>query len=129
MIGLAEDARQSAAEAIEEYGAPAVFTHQESGPFDPVTGESAAGAVTTIPTFALLDASSLQSLGFRFGSGLVETGDIAATVAADAFTSKPIPGDRLEITEGEYAGSYGIHAVRPLMVGSAAITYELLVRL
>lgn len=122
-MSLATLAQNQAAMAIRRYGATATLTQITQGAFDPATGTSGSTTVSTA-TKAILDASSLQGLGYTFGQDQVIDGDLKATIPAKGLDVAPKPGDGLTIG----ATTYTIKAVRPLYVGASAVTYELLVR-
>ena len=84
----------------------------------PGTGE-VVGVTTTYPVNALLDADKSSSLGFQFGDGLVQAGDIKATIAG----VKPLLGDVLTVGGTPYT----VKAVRPSYVMATEVTWECLV--
>lgn len=118
-MSLAATVEKAAVRALRSYGAPATLSRATQGDYDPATGASGWVTVST-PCRALLDASSLQGLGFRFGVDLVRAGDLKATLAG----ATPQQGDRLILP----MGTFSIVAVRPTFVGAAAVLHECLVR-
>lgn len=117
-MSLASTVQRSAAKALKSYGAPGTLTRVVPGAYDPVTGGSTQ-STTSIPVSALLDASSLQGLGFKFGPDLVQGGDLKATLSAEA-----VAGDSLTVA----GGTFQVIAVRPSYVGATAVLWEALVR-
>lgn len=118
-MSLASMVQKQAQAALGRYGAPATLTHATPGAFDPATG-TVTSTTTTASVRALLDASSLQGLGFKFGQDLVQGGDMKATVAGVI----PEPGDTLAMA----MGTFTVIAVRPSYVGDQAVMCECLVR-
>jgi len=118
-MSLATLAIAQAKAAMQRYGCAVALSHVSVG-----TGPDSTGDVTTAAnTWGLLDASSLQGLGFKFGSDLVQAGDCKLTIPG-GLAFAPAPGDTLTAA----GKSWTVISVRPLYVGSAPATYELLVR-
>lgn len=104
--------------------ASATITRTVAGAYDPVTGGPTPGSSTTLSTKAVLDSTSLRTLGFRYGEGLVQTGDMEAMIPAAGLTFDPAAGDSL--TVGGVA--YVVIAARPTYEGSTPVLWQLLVR-
>ena len=104
--------------------ASATITRTVAGAYDPVTGGPTPGSTTTISTKAVLDGSGTKALGFRYGEGLVQTGDIEAMIPAAGLSFAPAAGDSL--TVGGVA--YVVIAARPTYEGSTPVLWQLLVR-
>jgi hypothetical protein len=125
-MSYASMAQGLASSQIARYGAPATLTHTTVGTYDPVAGTSAtSSAIATVS--AMLDVSSTKKLGFIFGDGLVQNGDMMATISGDIAFS-PNPGDVLTVLSGPLAHAYGVVESRPVMVGASAVYWNLLVR-
>ena len=120
-MSLAGTVKNAAERAIKTYGAVGTLTRTVDGNFDPENG-MLAQTTTTAAVRALLDASSPQGLGFKFGAELVQGGDLKATLATKGVT--PEVGDRLTLV----SGSYAVIAVRPSYVGATPVMFECLVR-
>lgn len=122
-MSLATMAQGLAGSAIKTYGADGTLTHSTPGVYDPVTG----GSTPTVATSAcvgIIDASGLASLGFKFGSDLVRSGDYKVTVPNKGLTFAPTQGDAISI-----ASRVGtVIAIQPVYVMDQVVTYELLVR-
>lgn len=123
-MSLAATLQKTATRALKSYGAKGTLTHTASVTYDPATGTTTVGVTTITPVSALLDAPSLKTLGFRFGDGLVQAGDFAATVSGIV----PVPGDALTVLSGPYAGPYTIKDVRPEFAGPDVVMCQCLVR-
>ncbi len=117
-MSLASAVANAARGALKKFGAPATLARTAPGAYDPGTG-AVVGVTTTYPVNALLDATHLQSLGFQFGEGLVQAGDIKATIAG----VKPQLGDVLTVG----GTAYTVKAVRPSYVMATEVTWECLV--
>ncbi len=118
-MSLAAVAASAAKRALGAYGAPATLTHKTPGAYDPATG-GASVTTTTTSVRALLDASSQQTLGFKFGADLVRAGDLLATVAGVA----PVEGDTLTLA----MGTFTVMKVRPTYMQAVQVMAECLVR-
>lgn len=82
---------------LAKYGnATAQLVRSVPGAYDPVTG-TATVVETAFTVSVLLDASGVQTLGFKFGVGSINAGDLEATVAAEGLPVTPIPGDVLKV--------------------------------
>ena len=104
--------------------ASATITRTVAGAYDPVTGGPTPGSTTTINTKAVLDGSGTKALGFRYGEGLVQTGDLEAMIPAAGLSFAPAAGDSL--TVGVVA--FTVIAARPTYEGSMPVLWQLLVR-
>lgn len=104
--------------------APAVLTRTTHGAHNSATGAPAAGTTTNCACLAVLDSSSLKTLGFVFDSNLVQGGDIQALIPAKGLTFDPLPGDTLTIG----AVVYIVVDVKPTYAGSVPVMFGLLVR-
>jgi hypothetical protein len=104
--------------------ASATITRTVAGAYDPVTGGPTPGSTTAISTKAVLDSTSLRTLGFRYGEGLVQTGDMEAMIPAAGLTFDPAAGDSL--TVGGVA--YTVIGARPTYEGATPVLWQLLVR-
>jgi hypothetical protein len=123
-VSLAATVQRTAIKALKSYGAAGTLSHIDTGGYDPATGTTT-GAVTTVtPCSAMLDSSSLKTLGFKFGDGLVQGGDMMATLAGIV----PAAGDILTINSGPYAAPYNVIAVQPQFIGSDVPMVVCLVR-
>ena len=118
-MSLATVVAAAAKRALGAYGAPATLTHKTPGAYDPATG-GASVTTTTTSVRALLDASSLVSLGFKFGQDLVRAGDMKATVTGVV----PVEGDTLTLP----LGTFTVIQVRPVYVQATQVLAECLVR-
>ena len=108
---------------LSEDGALCTLRRSTPGVYNPATG-TATTSLSTCPTYAVLDASILQTLGFKFGAGLVQGGDIKALISAKGLTFTPAPGDNLQMG----AVTYKVIAVAPTYVMDQAVVFDLLVR-
>ena len=104
--------------------ASATITRTVLGAYDPVTGGPTPGSTTTINTKAVLDATSLRTLGLRYGEGLVQTGDIEAMIPAAGLTFDPAAGDILTLG----GVTYTVIGARPTYEGATPVIWNLLVR-
>jgi len=104
--------------------ATAVLTRVVPGAFDTTTGTNAAGTTTTSACFAVLDSSSLKTLGFKFGEGLVQGGEILATVPAKGLSFDPAAGDTLTTAGVPFV----VIDVQPTYAGDVAVMFSCLVR-
>lgn len=112
-------------DGLADLAASAMLTRTTPGAYDPATGTLAAGSTTTCSCKAVLDASSSGALGFKFGTGLIQTGDMLALVPAHKLTFVPASGDKLTI-----AGTvYSVIANQPTYGAATPLLYSLLVRL
>lgn len=118
-MSLASTVQVSALRALRTYGAAGTLTHVTPGVFDPATG-TVASTTTVTAVRALLDQTSLKTLGFRFGEGMVQAGDMQATVAGVV----PLPGDVLTLALGVFV----VIDVRSDFVGDQAVMSSCLVR-
>ena len=119
-MSLASTVTKSAARAVKAYGAKGTLTHVTPGGYDPTTGTTT-GAVTTVtPCSAVLDSTSLKTLGYKFGDGLVQAGDVLALVAGIL----PVAGDILAVA----TGSFVVISSRPTFLGDAVVVTDCLVR-
>jgi len=109
---------------LGDLAAPATLTRTVPGAYDPVTGTNGAPTVTNCATSAVLDSSSLKTLGFVFGDGLVQGGDIGAMIPAKGLTFDPAPGDTLTVL----GWAYVVIAVQPTFAGAVPVFHKLLVR-
>lgn len=117
-MSLAGTVLASASRALKTYGAKGTLAHSVAGPYDPATGGTS--VVTSYRNVnALLDASSLAGLGYKFGQDLVQAGDLKATITGTAEV-----GDVLTLA----AGTFTVKAVQPSYVGDVVVTSDLLVR-
>ena len=112
-------------DGLADLAASATLTRTTPGAYDPATGTNATGTTTVCPCKAVLDASSSGALGFKFGTGLVQTGDVLAYVPARDLTFTPASGDKLTI-----AGTvYSVIANQPTYGAATPLLHSLLVRL
>ena len=118
-MSLAATLQKTAQKALKSYGAKGTLTHTTPGAYDPATGTTS-NVQTVTPCSALLDSSSLKTLGFKFGDGMVQAGDIMATVSGVV----PVPGDVLAVAIGQF----NVIDVRPQYVGSDVVMAQCLVR-
>lgn len=118
-MSLASIVKSAASRVVKTYGDAGTLTHVVVGVYDPATG-----TVGNVPTAtacrAVRDASSLQGLGFTFGQGIVQTGDMKVILSG----VDPAQGDTLTLSDGDWT----VIAVRPSYVGADAVAYECLVR-
>lgn len=112
-------------DGLGDLAAPATLTRTTPGAYDPATGTNATGTTTVCSCKAVLDASSSGALGFKFGTGLIQTGDMLALVPAHKLTFVPASGDKLTISSTDYA----VIANQPTYGGATALLHQLLVRL
>jgi len=105
--------------------ASGTLTRTTPGAYDPATGSSTSGTTATASCLVTLDGSSLVSLGFKFGEGLVQAGDLLASVPARGLTFQPGPGDKLTIG----ATQYTVVQSKPTYAGHLPALWEMLVRL
>ena len=103
--------------------AAATLTRTVPGAYNPTTGGNGAATVTNASVKATLDASGTKKLGFKFGEGLVQAGDIMATIPAKGLPFTPQPGDKFTL-----GSAYTVAAVQPTWVGAVPVLYDLLVR-
>lgn len=113
-----------AASTIKRYGAAATLARSTPGLHDAASGAPALATTTSTATSAVLDASSLKTLGFKFGDGLVQGGDLQATIPAKGLDFNPQPGDVLTVDSSPYR----VAAVRPTYSGATPVMFELLLR-
>lgn len=104
--------------------ASATMTRETLGEYDPATGGPTPGTTTTATVWAVLDASSLRTMGFKFGEGLVQAGDIEALIPAQGLTFNPDAGDKLTVG----GVSYTVIQARPTYEGAVPVVWSLLVR-
>ena len=118
--------RDQVANAYNMLGASwAVLSKDTNSLEDPATG-LATTATQTCRTRAKLDATALKTLGFKFGDGLVQMGDIEASIPAKGLPFLPEPGDNLSAIGKQFK----VICVRPAYApGGMATEYTLLVRL
>ena len=109
---------------LGELAAPAVLSHTTRGVHNSATGTPGVNTITTCNTLAVLDATSMRGLGFKYGEGLVQGGDIDALVPGKGLTFTPQPGDLITVAGTQYT----IVTVRPTYAGAVAVTHSLLVR-
>jgi hypothetical protein len=103
----------------------AVLAHVEPGTYDPGSGTSTGSVTSTCTTQVKLDGTSLKTLGFKFGDGLVQGGDIDGSIPGKGLTFAPLPGDTLTANGFPYV----IVSVRPSYTpGGSAAEYSLLLR-
>jgi len=108
---------------LGDLAAPAVLSRITPGAYDPATGTNAAGTTQTCPCLAVLDASQ-KGLGYVFGDGLVQSGDLSALIPAKGLTFDPAPGDSLAV-----AGSaFSVIGVVPTFSGATPVLFKMLVR-
>jgi hypothetical protein len=106
--------------------ASATITRTTLGAIDPSTGEPSTTATQSYSTRCKLDATSLKTLGFRFGDGLVQGGDIQISIPAKGVSFAPRAGD----TATTKSVVYVVIDVRPSYApGGAETEYNCLVRL
>lgn len=117
-MSLAATLQKTAQKALKSYGAKGTLTHTTPGAYDPATGTTSNVQAVT-PCSALLDASSLKTLGFKFGDGLVQAGDIMATVSGVV----PVPGDVLAVA----IGSFSVKDVRPQYLNADVVMCQCLI--
>ena len=122
-MSLATVVQGSATRALNLYGQAATLNRSVPGVFDPVTGTTTA-TVSTYPVKALIDSASLRTLGYKFGDGLVQSGDVLATFSAKGIPFDPMPGDTLTVGSIVFA----LVITRPVYVGSSAVIHECVVR-
>lgn len=120
---LASTVQSSAYRAVKTYGAKGTLTQITNGVYNPATGTTS--PVTVIANVsALMDATSLKTLGFKFGDGLIQSGDIQATIAAKGLPFVPGLGNVLAVPQGTFT----VRDSRPEWIGADAVIYNLLVR-
>ena len=113
--------------AIKRAGAPVVITRTTPGAGfpNPVTGDLPVGTPVIVNTFAAPDASSLQSLGYKFGQDLVKGGEIQLSIPAKGMTFEPAAGDKIT-----FRGSvYTIKDSKPTFYGATPVKFDLLVKM
>ena len=109
---------------LGELAATATITRVTPGAYVPATGLNATGTTTTCNCVAVLDSTSLKGLGFKFGEGLVQSGDIEALVPAKGLSFDPLPGDIITAAGIQFT----VVSVRPAYAGSVAVMFACLVR-
>lgn len=109
--------------AIKRVGAPVVITRTVFGTVDPVTGE-APSTVASVDTYGALDASSLKTLGFKYGDGLVQSGDLIAMLPAKGLSFEPSAGDTILLR----GSLYTVKMNQPTYYGSTVVKHDCLVR-
>lgn len=123
MTQLDTIARAAAANAIGQYGKSVVYRAMTQGAYNTATGTAPQSSVDT-PCRGVVDTQSLRTLGFKFGEGMVQNGDVLVLVAAAALPSTPAPGDRVTIDSFDWT----VVANRPTWSGDQIALHELLVR-
>lgn len=88
--------------------AEGLLIRRTPGAYDPALGAPASPVETSYPVKAFVDASSLRTLGYRYGEALVKSGDLEATVAASGLPITPEPGDILQVTNAVDKGITGV---------------------
>ena len=122
-MSLAGSVGSAVAGALKKFGASATIQQKSAGIYDPTTGSTSSTSTTT-GCRAQLDATSLRTLGSRFGEDLVQGGDQLATIAALGLPRGPEPQDILTVASTPLV----VIAVRPTYVGGVAVMFECLVR-
>lgn len=118
-MSLSQTVANSAAWALNALGVAGTLSRSSLGVYDPAVGSSPV-STSVYSVSAVLDASSLQGLGSTFGAGLVQAGDVKATLASPV---EPMLGDILALP----IGLFSVKSVRPTYVGGTAVIYECLV--
>lgn len=120
MTQLDAIARSAAASAIGSYGKAMTFLAVTQGAYSVATGTAAQSSVDTACR-GVVDGSRL---GFKFGEGMVQAGDLSVLLAASSLPSTPAPGDLLTI-DGH---NWHVVANRPTWSGDQIALHEVLVR-
>lgn len=120
MTQLDAIARSAAANAIGQYGKTITYRAMSQGAYNPATGTATQASVDT-PCKGILDGSKL---GYKFGEGLVQGGDVSVLLAAAALPSTPAPGDLVTIDGFDWV----VIANRPTWSGDQIALHEVLVR-
>lgn len=123
MTALDALARSAAASAIGQYGKAVVFRSVSQGAYDPATGLATQSTVDT-SCRGVMDGTSKVKLGFRFGSDLIQEGDLGITIAAASIPSTPKPDDLVTIDGWDYV----VVANQPTWSGDLIALHQLLVR-
>lgn len=108
---------------LGDLAAAGTLTRKTPGTYDPATGTSSV-TTTTSACKAVLDATSIRSLGFKFGEGLVQAGDLMATIPSKGLAFNPAAGDTLTLT----VGTFTLVSVSPTYAGSVPVMFACLVR-
>jgi len=105
--------------------ASAVLSRNVLGAIDPATGKSVSSSTLTCSTLCKLDSTSIKTLGYKFGDGLVQGGDIMASIPSKGLTFSPQPGDFLTVLNWPYV----VIETRPEFApGGSVCEWNLLVR-
>ncbi len=123
-MSLLDDVAGAFADLGGDLSATATLTRTTPGAYDPVSGTDSGGTTVTSTALAVLDSSSLQTLGYVFGDGLVQTGDIQATLPAKGLTFDPAPGDVFTAA----SMTFRVIGTKPTYAGSVPVMWNLLVR-
>ena len=110
-------------DGLGELAATGTLTRKTLGTYDPATGGSLA-TTTTSPCKCVLDASSLKTLGYKFGEGLVRGGDLLALIPNSGLTFEPAAGDTLTLA----VGTFNVIGNHPVYGGASVLLHQLLVR-
>lgn len=123
MTQLDAVARSAAANAIGQYGKTITYRAMSQGAYNPATGTATQASVDT-SCKGVVDTSSSRALGFKFGEGLVQGGDVLVLLAAATLPSTPAPGDLVTIDGFDWV----VIANRPTWSGDQIALHEVLVR-
>lgn len=107
---------------LADLAAEATLTRYTPGVYVPATGTNATGTTTTCSCLTVMDGEA--PLGFKFGYGLVQEGDLMALIPAKGLTFNPLPLDTLTVL----AATFTIVSVHVVYAGSVPVLFSCLVR-
>jgi hypothetical protein len=127
MSGLADLIQDMSALAAGMTGSTGTLSRTTPGDYNAATGAST-GNTTTCPCLVVPDASSIATLGFRFGQDLVRVGDVSFDIPNKGLTFVPASGDQITTTLDGVSSTFTIASVQPDYFQGVATNYSCLSR-
>ncbi len=115
----------TAARLIADKGSPVTLRRPDQGTYDPVTGETTAGAATDYNVRGLLLDYKLIGSGVKYADGTeIRQDDKRMLLAAEGLAITPAPSDRAIVG----AETYQVVNIKQINPAGTPVLYELQVR-
>jgi len=110
---------------LGEFVVSGTLTQNSAGSYNVATGQQTGRTPTVTPIILFLDAVGMRGLGFKYGEqGLIQVGDIEATIPAKGIATPILPGDVVSAN----GTNYRVVLVRPTFTGATPVLYQCVVR-
>jgi hypothetical protein len=117
-------ARRLASRLIGKYGKALTYKQAAGGTYDPATQTTTGGTLTSHAVNGYLGPQSARYLGDKYGTNLIQGGELEVSLDAAGLGITPAPGDLLAL-EGV---DRRVIVARPNYSGELVYQWDLLVR-